>query len=79
HYPSRLTCPQLNTQIAPGGNIKIHCRCAGSANSAPPSALFFNTLFTHAFFLIAKNDFLFGDSFPLWERNGVKQKQRDGV
>ena len=31
------------------GNIKIHCRCAGSANSAPPSALFFNTLFTHAF------------------------------
>ena len=61
------------------GNIKIHCRCAGSANSAPPSALFFNTLFTHAFFLIAKNDFLFGDSFPLWERNGVKQKQRDGV
>jgi hypothetical protein len=41
--------------------------------------LFFNTLFTHAFFLIAKNDFLFGDSFPLWERNGVKQKQRDGV
>ena len=34
-------------------------------NSAPPSALFFNTLFTHAFFLIAKNDFLFGDSFPL--------------
>jgi len=61
-----------------GGNTKIHCRCAGFANSISLFSLFINTLFTNAFLLKAKNDFLFGDSFRLWERSGVKQKQRDG-
>lgn len=42
--------------------------------ASPVPLLIVNTLFTNAFLLIAKNDFLFGDSFRLWERNGTKQK-----